>query len=259
MRKLFIILVVFIVVAGCGEVTDQITEQDSLDWYNGTVMDMHLFLQEKGMAEIRDTFISYMENNDSTSIQEFMKSMDYDSLFTIYGGISSSLFKEKTGLKYPISGIPEMMNIIIFKNKREYKGYVYMHYDTLNFENRMSNMNFYGNDPSLTLTKNTYKNGSYEYSFAYRILKPLNGSVDLKSICRTLRYTIITKEMTDKPQVVLYDDDGNEIFNQNILKPSDSTEIDFGKLNLSNGVYYVTVRDSISDRITEAFVVRKKN
>lgn len=102
-----------------------------------------------------------------------------------------------------------------------------------------------------------YKNAEFVKDSAV-VYPPLStkveGNIKLKSQEDSLQITIVTENMNNEPTIILKQGKNNPII-QESLPANGSTTIDFSKLNLSDGVYYIIVQDSISPRISESFVV----
>ncbi|PJB14858.1 MAG: hypothetical protein CO118_06370 [Flavobacteriales bacterium CG_4_9_14_3_um_filter_32_8] len=102
-----------------------------------------------------------------------------------------------------------------------------------------------------------YKKGSYvkDSAVIYPPLNKLEGLVELKRHLNSLTYSVVTHDMNNEPRLMLIGKD-KEIY-QIKLPSSDTTKVNFELLKLKDGTYHILIKDSISPRISEFFIVGK--
>lgn len=102
-----------------------------------------------------------------------------------------------------------------------------------------------------------YKNGNYvkDSAVIYPPLNKVESFVELKRHHNSLTYSIITQDMNNEPRLILIGKD-KEIY-QIKLPSSDTTQVNFEPLKLEDGTYRILIKDSISPRISDFFIVGK--
>jgi hypothetical protein len=158
-------LIVVLFLAKCDSATSHVNEDPKKndEWLYKKISELITYVETKGAINNKSEFLNFIIQEDTVQIKNFMNKKNSDSLFLIPGNMSISYINKSLSLQLPGGYTPEGKSLVIFKEKNNFKTYVYISDDTLYFDLKTNaKLGYSITDSNMQIIKRSFKNGSFQ-------------------------------------------------------------------------------------------------